>query len=233
MSKMRSPNYPAYSLRSCMDWISRIWEKEGRTPVSSEIAAIAAGYKGLSGPSRTAIASMKKFGLLDESSDGVRVSPLALSIIHPVKSGEDTLALREAALRPALFVQLAEQHLDASVQAITSFLITRMGFSHTGAVTCAEAFKDTVQFAKLDVVSEEQLLDPSKSQVPPNEELPRTEATDALVRDSRKTHVFVWPLTNGVFAEVSFSGNELSDEDIDLLCAYLNLAKRGLVQRND
>jgi hypothetical protein len=230
MSKMRSPNYPAYSLRNCVEWVSRIWSKEGRTAVDPEIAAVAAGYKGLSGPSRTAIASMKKFGLLEEGGDGLRVSPLALSILHPVKEGEGKTALRDAAMKPALFAQLAESHLGASLQAITSYLITRMGFSQTGAMTCAEAFKDTVQFASLDDSGSHEPVD----LVQENNEIAESETTspETLKISHKQSRVLVWPLTRGVVAEVSFSGEELTDDDIDLLCDYLKLAKRGLVKRD-
>lgn len=231
MSKMRSPNYPAYSLRNSVEWVSRIWSKEGRTSIDPEIAAVAAGYKGLSGPSRTAIASMKKFGLLEESSAGIRVSPLALSILHPSKEGEGKAAIKEAALKPTLFAQLADTHLGASVQAVTSYLITRMGFSQTGAVTCAEAFRDTVQFANLE---DDDIASGTSEDLAPMEDakvLTERGQDDFVELKSKQSRVLVWPLTRGVVAEVSFSGEELTDDDIDLLCAYLNLAKRGLVRK--
>lgn len=224
MAKMRSPNYPAYSLKKCVEWVGHIWKKEGRTVISPEIAAVAAGYKGLSGPSRTAIASLKKFGLLDDSSDGVRVSALALSILHPQTPGEALEATRAAARRPALFAQLMQTHLDASVHAITSYLITRQGFSQIGAESCAEAFQETVQFAHLEEAASEEVpetLIETPSAI--------SEQVERSIPVNGRCRVMSWPLTRGVYAEVSFSDENLTEEDLDLLCAYLNLAKRGLV----
>ena len=231
MSKMRSPNYPAYSLRNCVEWVDRVWQKEGRTILDPEIVAVASGYKGLSGPSRTAIASMKKFGLLDEGGEGLRVSNLALSILHPASAGETAEALRDAALRPTLFAQLAETHLKASVKAIASYLITKLGFSQTGATACAEAFQDTIIFAKLDDPSS---LTPVESEpAMPERPLGDTETSrESLPTASPdRARALLWPLTRGIYAQVSFSSDDLSEEDVDLLCAYLTLAKRGLLTK--
>lgn len=231
MSKMRSPNYPAYSLRNCVEWVERIWQKEGRTTLDPEIAAVAAGYKGLSGPSRTAIASMKKFGLLEETGEGLRVSSLTLSILHSSSPGDATEALRDAALKPSLFAQLAETHLQASVKAIASYLITKLGFSQTGATACAEAFQDTIIFAKLDDPTSFASIE-TDSETPEHPEANIETSHDSLpiaIRD--RARVLVWPLTRGIHAEVSFSSGDLSEEDVDLLCAYLALAKRGLLTK--
>jgi hypothetical protein len=174
---------------------------------------------------------MKKFGLLDEGGEGLRVSSLALSILHPMSAGNAAEALRDAALRPTLFAQLAETHLRASVKAIASYLITKLGFSQTGATACAEAFQDTIIFAKLD---DPESLTPAE----PEPAIPDRPAADTetsreslplTVRD--RARALVWPLTRGIHAQVSFSSDDLSEEDVDLLCAYLALAKRGLLTK--
>jgi hypothetical protein len=229
MSKMRSPNYPAYSLRNCIEWATKIWNTEGKTPLSPEIAAVAAGYKGLSGPSRTAIASLKKFGLLEENAEGMRISALALNILHPSNESEARDALRTAALTPGLFAQLYETHAQASTQAIAGYLINKLGFSQTGATVCAEAFRDTVQYARLD----------DRSTIGETIPLPVIETPKQVETASQEGRVsneyrhiaprFIWPLTNGIFAEVSLSRPDFNEEDLDLLCAYLALAKRSLI----
>src|ERR1700679_3997504 len=99
----RSPNYPACALERALGMTKNVWENEGRTPVSAEVAATAIGYKGLSGASRTMLAAMKKYGLITDDRSGSRVSDLGLQILHPASTGELQRALREAALRPDLF----------------------------------------------------------------------------------------------------------------------------------
>lgn len=232
MSKMRSPNYPAYSLRNCVEWAERIWKAEGKTPLSPETAAVAAGYKGLSGPSRTAIASLKKFGLLEESAEGVRISALALSILHPPDEFEGVDALRTAALTPGLFEQLYQTHAKASANSIAGYLINKLGFSQTGATACAEAFRDTVQFARLDDPPLNQSESFTTSVAAPKQvEATRSEAAPPGEEPDRPNAPrFTWPLTNGITAEIRLSRSDFNEEDIDLLCAYLVLAKRSLTK---
>jgi hypothetical protein len=230
MSKMRSPNYPAYSLRNCVDWAGKIWDAEGKTQLSPEGVAVAAGYKGLSGPSRTVIAALKKFGLLDESADGMRISALALNILHPSSELEVHEALRTAALTPGLFEQLYQTHAQASANAIAGYLINKLGFSRIGAAICADAFRDTVQFARLD----------EQPQIQENAPSPAVEIAKQANEISQEVKIrnqvahdpdmpkFTWPLTNGIIAEISLSRPDFKEEDIDLLCAYLALAKRSL-----
>jgi hypothetical protein len=232
MSKMRSPNYPAYSLRNCVEWAERIWKAEGKTPLSPETAAVAAGYKGLSGPSRTAIASLKKFGLLEEGPEGMKISALALNILHPTDEFEGVDALRTAALTPGLFEQLYQTHAKASANSIAGYLINKLGFSQTGATACAEAFRDTVQFARLDDPPLNQSESFTTSVAAPKQvEATRSEAAPPGEEPDRPNAPrFTWPLTNGITAEIRLSRSDFNEEDIDLLCAYLVLAKRSLTK---
>src|ERR1700676_1385609 len=106
MSIQRSPNYPALGLRDAIQRVRALWNKEKRTAVPADVAAKAIGYNGLSGPSRTAIAAMKKYGLVDSDDNTVKVSELAVRILVPANMDQELEALREAALKPELFRQL-------------------------------------------------------------------------------------------------------------------------------
>lgn len=228
MAKMRSPNYPAIGLSKAIQWTHKLWDKEKKTPVSATDAASAIGYRGLSGPSRTALAAMKKFGLLDEEKDGLRVSNLGLRIIHP--AGEDDLlqALREAATKPELFRQLLKSHAQASNDSLRSYLITRLNFSETGAKALIEALRDTITIASLD--------DPEYT-VPISSEDGETMETGLQigkgeVRTSIGTKAlksFSWPLSAETTARLEIVGNEeLTSDHIDALTQYLEVAKKLL-----
>jgi hypothetical protein len=150
MGKMRSPNYPAVGLSEAIQRVRSLWAKEKRTAVPMEVAATAIGYGGVSGPSRTAVAALKKYGLVDTDARNVSVSALALRILHPSGPEDALTATREAALKPELFGQLYESHRNASDDALRSFLINRLGFSEVGAKQLIKAFRDTISLAKLD-----------------------------------------------------------------------------------
>lgn len=127
-----------------------VYAAEKRTPVNHEAAAIALGFRSLSGPSRVAIAALRQYGFIDKAGKGaIRVSDLGVRTLHG-NAEDKRLALAQAAINPALFKDLAKEHGDASENAIASYLITKKDFSPDGARRAAKAFRATVKLAKED-----------------------------------------------------------------------------------
>jgi hypothetical protein len=228
MAKMRSPNYPAVGLSKAVEWTHKLWDKEKKTAVSAFDAALAIGYRGLSGPSRTALAAMKKFGLLDEEKSGLRVSNLALRIIHPAGEEDHLQALREAATKPELFRQLLQSHSQASNDALRSHLITRMNFSETGAKALIEALRDTITIASLDDPEYTVSITPEDGEnMETGLQIGRGEVRVAIGSKALKS--FSWPLSPETTARLEIVGNEeLTSEHIDALTQYLEVAKKLL-----
>src|SRR5688572_30683869 len=81
-SKERSPNYPALTLTDAIVHAQKLYEKDKRTTVSAESAAKSLGWGTLNGTARTAIASLRQYGLVETVADGLRLSDLAMSILH-------------------------------------------------------------------------------------------------------------------------------------------------------
>lgn len=148
MARQRSPNYPALGLTEAIEKVRALFERERRTVVDSVAAVAAFGYNGLNGPARSTLSALRKYGLIEHSKNGVRVSDLAMRILHPEGQDEARQAVREAALRPDLFRELYESHAQASETALQSHLIRR-GFSASGAQQVIAAFRDTLTIAKL------------------------------------------------------------------------------------
>lgn len=227
MAKMRSPNYPAIGLSTAVELTKKLWNKEHKTPVNASVAATAIGYKGLSGPSRTALAAMKKFGLLDEDKNGIKVSNLAVDILHA--SGQEQLAaLRQAAIQPALFRKLFKTHGQASNDALRSYLITKVDFSETGAKALIDAFRDTIAIAKLD---DPEYIIPDSSDG--TEEMGAgLQVGSGEVRTATSTKAlksFSWPLSAATTARLEIVGNEeLTSAHLDALSQYLEVAKKLL-----
>jgi hypothetical protein len=228
MTRMRSPNYPSYGLSEAVDRLRKFWSKEEGTVVSADVAAKAIGYTGLSGPARTYLAAMKKFGLLSEHKNGMLVSLLGLRILHPESPEDEQKAIQEAALRPELFRELAATHARASDDALKSLLINKLRFSEIGAKNLISSFRDTVEFAKLnqegyssrsDAVSGEAMT--NGMQVGQGDV--RTATTTKALRS------FSWPLSAEVTARLEIVGNEeLTSEHIEALTQYLEVAKKLL-----
>lgn len=148
MATMRSPNYPAQSLTHALAALGKLYAAEKRTPVSHDTAAVALGFKSLSGPARVTIGSLRQYGLVQKTGKGaIRVSDLGVRALHG--NPEDrAAALSDAATNPALFKELAREHADASENAIVSYLITKKEFHPDGARRAAKAFRATLGLAK-------------------------------------------------------------------------------------
>jgi hypothetical protein len=128
----------------------KLWDAEKKTPVDVATIATAWGYSSVSGRVRTKLGALRKYGLLEDTKDGARVSELAIRILYAVPDTSDYIAfLREAALKPSLFRELYETHSGASEQAVKAYLVVKRGFSDKGASEAAKAFKESLEVAKL------------------------------------------------------------------------------------
>ena len=145
MPTPRSPRYPSISLDEAVSLAQKLWDREKKTPVSPAVVANAWSYKGLSGAVRSKIGSLRQFGLLDATRDGVKVSDLAIEIlVQPKGSDNQRRALLEAALKPSLFSEVYSTHKDASDEALRAHLITKKGFNVQAAKQFVSSFRDTL-----------------------------------------------------------------------------------------
>jgi hypothetical protein len=149
MGGERSPNYPALGLSTALRHVEALWKAESRTAVPPDVAVKAMGYGAMSGTARVVLGALKQFGLLEKTAQNVRLSDLAVRILHPPNDDERQDAIREAALTPPLFRDLARTHAKASDAAISSYLVTQRQFVARGVRECIKAFRDTMALAGL------------------------------------------------------------------------------------
>ena len=148
MGKMRSPNYPAVGLPEAIRSIQQIWDAEKRTPVPIDVLGAAMGYKSVSGPVRTKVAAIRKYGLLEQSGSNFKLSDLGMQILHSLPDSQERQdAINAAAMRPEAFRELYETHMEASDQALKSHLLMKKSFSEAGAKQFIKAFRDTLSIA--------------------------------------------------------------------------------------
>jgi hypothetical protein len=154
VTRKRSPKYPSVGLREAVDLIQKLWGKEKRTSVPPEVIATAWGYKGISGPVRSKIGSVRQYGLLEKDSNGLHLSDLAMDIVaHPQNSKEHLDALQKAALNPELFSRVYSSHKEASDEALRAYLIKHEGFNERAMRNFILAYRDAFSLAKLDLES--------------------------------------------------------------------------------
>jgi hypothetical protein len=152
-SKSRSPAYPSIGLEAGVRWARKIFEAEKRSATSALVIARHGGYSALSGPAKSAVSAMKKFGLVsEEGADRLRLSEDGMkAVLQPDETGR--LAIyRSLALRPIIIKEILEEHPGGlpTDETLEYWLITARKFNPDGAKTFIKALRETVRFAKLD-----------------------------------------------------------------------------------
>jgi hypothetical protein len=104
------------------------------------------GFQGLNGSSLRAISALLKYGLIDEANgDKMKVSPLAMAIIHPRNKDEKVAAIREAASKPPLFAEISNEWPDGvpSDQNLRSYLL-RKNFAPDAIDRVIQSYRETM-----------------------------------------------------------------------------------------
>lgn len=230
----RSPNYPSIALTQAIELAQRWYEREKRTTVAPEVGVKALGYTSMSGSARTAIAALRQYGLLESAKDGLRITDLAMDIIHqPIGSVERTKALRSAAVRPPLIAELMESHGDASDDSLRAYLVTKRKFSPDGAGRFVPAFREAVGIARLpELHGSEAKQSSGKDFEYPKPQKERIGWVESVSRPAQPgdSMNFNWDLGGDVVASMSVSKN-ITLDDVETLEANLEAAKRAIVKQ--
>jgi hypothetical protein len=148
MAKIRSPNYPALSLKESIERVSRVHDRERQHSANKEVVVKGMGYGAVHGASLGALSAALKYGLLEQDGRGqdYRVSDRALAILHPHSPEEKARALAEAARAPALFADLLD-HFKGDLPSddnLRAYLI-RQGFTSSALPGVIQSFRDTME----------------------------------------------------------------------------------------
>jgi hypothetical protein len=161
MARVRSPNYPALSLPEAISRVKIIHEAEQHLAAPKDVIAKHLGYNGLNGAALSTVSAIGKYGLIEEVAGGqMRVSPLAVTILYPPSSAEKAAAIKEAASKPALFVEIANQWEGhrPSDENLRSYLVRR-NFAVDAIDRVIKAYRET-----MDLVTPESGVYPAQKQ---------------------------------------------------------------------
>ena len=238
-TKTRSPNAPKIPLAVALTHTEELYKKAGRSAVGVEGAALALGFKGVTGSSMTLLGALNQYGLVERSKGIVKISPLALRIMKPVSDEDRLAAIREAALSPSIFSDINENHADLN-QEVLSHQLEHQGFAAVIASRIASAFKSNFEFAKLgDAVStpnrESVKTHDLANKIPSKgaESAPRGLWSDLLGQPMQRSNVlasFKIPLGLSE-AELIFTGERLDPQDFDALQDYVALFKKQYLRK--
>lgn len=199
--------------------------KAQRATVHPDDAVKAMGYQGPSGASRSRLGALRQYGLLEDAKGGVKLTDLALTILHPANEEELQGALATAAITPPLFKELWDSHKNADASVISAFLIRNKAFSQAGAAQAAAAFRDNVALVKAPPQGYSSPNDESKKDNPPMIE----PQGGARAQATRSVQV---PLSATTWATVQ-APFPITEAAWNQMLAVLNAMKPGLVASGD
>lgn len=226
MAGERSPNYPIISLAEALPRIQAVYDKERTHAADADVVARDLGYGSLNGASRGIISALRKFGLLAEEGEQVKVSNDALDILlHSRGRPERTSALERAAFTPALFSELRGQFGRSlpSDENMRAYLIKR-GFNPNTVTNVIRSYRDTVELVNFETRQGEPEEAPSDEATPAVAGVgPITMIPHALVPQQAETEL-AFQLTPGCHVRLGFTG-EVTREAFDKLRAFLDLSR--------
>lgn len=157
----RSPAFPYISLDVALERAKQIYKEVREHPQPREVLAKAYGKPATSSATIQTFATLAQYGLLENvttpTGRKMRVSTLAQTIFNPHAPQEKTQqAIKTAALKPAIFVELWERYKDTSGlndNVPLYYLTEERGHEHGGVFTDKAAqdvlrvYRATLRFA--------------------------------------------------------------------------------------
>lgn len=143
--RARSPNYPSVSLSDAIERLKKLGGKIHSHPAPRDVVLTSMGYTGVNGASLTALAALRKYGLLRRDGEDFRITERGLMYLHPQSVDERSAAIRDAAAEPKLFAELNERFSGgkASDELIRSFLV-RNGFTPSASAAALRSYRETM-----------------------------------------------------------------------------------------
>lgn len=233
----RSPNYPIIGFRSALDATRKIYTAEKRHAMKPDVAAKHMGYT-LNGRSKSMLSALKKYGLVEASPDGIRVSDDAVALFHyqPATPEYQTRA-RALPMRPEIFREIIEQggFPLPSDDNLRARLVHNRKFSPEAANACIASLRESVEFLSA--------LDPStgvadtptdttpETTVPPTSQsaasTPAPRPAPAATPVGNAPAPYRFPLGGGVDVELRFTG-AITKKQITMLKKQIDLLADAL-----
>jgi hypothetical protein len=158
-SRVRSPAYPAFDLKTAIDKARTIYRHEKRAAAPVGVVTKHCGLDISSSSGLRLIAALKQFALAVEQGSGedrkIQLSELALDILIAPSDDDPKriAAIKRAALSPKLHRKLWE-HYNGELPSdgnIGTYLVRELTFNDAQVNRFIKEFRSTIAFAQLDV----------------------------------------------------------------------------------
>jgi len=229
--RVRSPNYPNYSLKECMAFLEKLYAKYGTSEVHVDDAINQMGHSPTSSTAGRVLASMFSFGLLEsrgaKDSKFVRLSRLAQEILlEEDGSPERFNLLKQAALSDDSMQEIWNKwganipHEDS----IKKSLQLEMNYTPQGAKRFASVIAETYDFGQLsNATSDDEEAAATEEQTSTKKQGENIGSEKASMRKANL-------LLQGENREISiYAPADLTESEFGLIFKWLELQKYGLV----
>jgi hypothetical protein len=156
-TRHRSPSYPTIGLRESVERLEKLYTTDGKAGAPPEIAVKHMGFASAHGQAMSALAALKKFGLVSDVNGRIVPSQRGVEIVRLPKEDPRRLqALKDAAVSPSIYRELVEQHKETGLPGegvLESELETYRGFNPNAVIGFVKDFKDTLEFSGLSDLS--------------------------------------------------------------------------------
>ncbi|WP_425646706.1 hypothetical protein [Agrobacterium leguminum] len=226
----RSPNFPSHTLQRAIELAERVYNRAFTSAIETSIFLELMGFKGVSGASRTAMSTLKQYGLVEGRDDNNKITPLAEQIIHPIGDLEKYSAIIESFNKPSIFKEIHEQFKGGvpEYKVLKSLLIRKYSFSDSGAETLIRTYRENEEFIRPIKDRYDALLSISGTPQSDVHNLQTNENAlhpNPVVKETSEEYEFIRvKLSTETSASVSFKG-PITKSTVEKLIAYLELAK--------
>jgi hypothetical protein len=150
---VRSPRYPAISLRDAVAKVKAIYDKDKTAGTPMQAVWPLIGYSSKSGPAVMALAALKRFGLVEVRANRAFPTARAVAIIClPEKDQRRKDALADAASSPGLYRELLDKYRNTGLPSVDSLkheLILDDRFNHNAIPSLVKDFFSSLRYAGL------------------------------------------------------------------------------------
>ncbi|MES9923460.1 MAG: hypothetical protein ABW152_05200 [Candidatus Thiodiazotropha endolucinida] len=246
----RGPSYPFINLESALQRAKQFKEKEGFNSARIVIAVSHWGYGAKSSGGLQTIAALKNYGLMSDSGTGkerkVQLTSLARRILLDTRteSPKRDKAIQEAALNPKQFLELWSKCLEGGMPSDENMehdLVFDRNFNENTAMDVVRLFKETIEFAKLDISdglshnNEESFVsdkDVEREIQSIGDTIIKPQATNQAPQAAGKQIGSSIPVTNVCSMSV-FAEGPVTQSGVSKLIAYLDLIKDSFPSGNN
>ncbi len=241
--RVRSPNYPIFSLGEAIQKTTILWDEIGKTASHRSVVIEHLGYTSEHGNSRRALSALKIYGLISENNSQINLTDKAVNVIfYPPNDPNYISTLKELALSPKIFNDLYEFH-DGSFpvdKILKAELITEFKFNQRSVDHFISTFRETMEYAGLNKKDEEITngnFDSHKSErIKENNKMPNSphhSTTTSMVTRGTGGQSFPLPLMDGNKITVTFDKLPVSKKELNKLKGWIDLFEDTLTEENE